>query len=133
MAEPEGRKALEKTVEELRRAGVVLYNVDPDQLACIACGQQAMQATSLRGDWWHCPNGCNQKVADPGAAPPRAERLPLSGLRPRGTLCPGAGVRTGPGALSSPVSGADGLPRGVRGEGAPDHRPTEERQRRCRR
>jgi hypothetical protein len=32
---------------------------DPDQLACIACGQQ-WQATSLRGHWWHRPNGCNQ-------------------------------------------------------------------------
>jgi len=29
---------------------VILYDVDPDQLACITCGQQ-WQATSLRGNW----------------------------------------------------------------------------------
>jgi hypothetical protein len=37
---------------------VVLYDVDPDQLACVACGQQ-WQATSLRGHWRQCPNGCD--------------------------------------------------------------------------
>ena len=47
-----------QTAEGLRRVGVVLYDVDPNQLACVACGQQ-WQATSLRGHWWHCPNGCN--------------------------------------------------------------------------
>ena len=48
MAEHKGVKAPERTAEGLRRVGVVLYDVDPDQLACIACGQQ-WQATSLRG------------------------------------------------------------------------------------
>ena len=57
MAEQKGAKAPEKTVEGLRRVGVVRYDTDPDQLACIACGQQ-WQATSLRGHWWRCPNGC---------------------------------------------------------------------------
>jgi hypothetical protein len=59
MAEPKGAKAPEKTVEGLRRVGVILYDTDPDQLACIACGQH-WQATGLRGHWWHCPNGCSQ-------------------------------------------------------------------------
>jgi hypothetical protein len=58
MAEQNGAKAPEKTAEGLRRVGVVLYDTDPDQLACVACGQQ-WQATSLRGHWWQCPNGCN--------------------------------------------------------------------------
>jgi hypothetical protein len=43
-----------RTAEGLRRV-VVLYDVDPDQ---VACGQQ-WQATSLRGHWWQCPNGCD--------------------------------------------------------------------------
>jgi hypothetical protein len=55
-AEKRADKAPEKTVEGLRRVGVVLYDVDPDQLACIAGGQQA---TSLHGHCG-CPNGCNQ-------------------------------------------------------------------------
>jgi hypothetical protein len=59
MAEQKGARAPEKTVEGLRRVGVVLYDTDPNQLAGVACGQQ-WQATSLRGHWWHCPNGCNQ-------------------------------------------------------------------------
>jgi hypothetical protein len=59
MAANRADKAPDKTAEGLRRVGVVLYDVDPDQLACIACGQQ-WQATSLRGNWWHCPNGCNK-------------------------------------------------------------------------
>jgi hypothetical protein len=59
MAEQKGAKAPDKTVEGLRRVGVVLYDTDPDQLACITCGQQ-WQATSPRGHWWHCPNGCNR-------------------------------------------------------------------------
>ena len=50
MAESKGAKAPDKTVEGLRRVGVVLYDVDPDQLACVACGQ-GWQATSLRGNW----------------------------------------------------------------------------------
>jgi hypothetical protein len=58
MAEHKGARAPEKTAEGLRRVGVVLYDTDPDQLACVACGQQ-WQATSLRGNWWHCPNSCN--------------------------------------------------------------------------
>jgi hypothetical protein len=45
MAEQRAEKAPERTVEGLRRVGVVLYDVDPDQLACIARGQQ-WQATS---------------------------------------------------------------------------------------
>jgi hypothetical protein len=57
MGDHKGAKAPERTVEGLRRVGVVLYDVDPDQLACIACGRQ-WQATSLRGHWWRCPNGC---------------------------------------------------------------------------
>jgi len=40
MAEPKGAKAPDRTVEGLWRVGVVLYDVDPDQLACVACGQQ---------------------------------------------------------------------------------------------
>jgi hypothetical protein len=40
MAEHKGAKAPEKTAEGLRGVGVILYDVDPDQLACIACGQQ---------------------------------------------------------------------------------------------
>ena len=59
MAEKRAEKAPEKSAEGLRQVGVVLYDVDPDQLACVACGQQC-QATSLRGRWWHCPNGCNR-------------------------------------------------------------------------
>jgi hypothetical protein len=59
MAEPKGAKAPEKTAEGLRRVGVILYDVDPDQLAGVACGRQ-WQATSLRGHWWYCPNGCNR-------------------------------------------------------------------------
>jgi hypothetical protein len=39
---------------------------DPDQLACITCGQQ-WQATSLRGHRWHCPNGCNNEARTPQA------------------------------------------------------------------
>ena len=57
MAEQKSAKAPEKTVEGLRRVGVVRYDTDPDQLACIACGQQ-WQTTSLRGHWRRCPNGC---------------------------------------------------------------------------
>jgi hypothetical protein len=34
-------------------------HTDPDQLACVACGQR-WHPTSLRGNWWHCLNGCNQ-------------------------------------------------------------------------
>jgi hypothetical protein len=34
---------------------ILLYDTDPDQLACVACSQQ-WQATSLRGRWWRCPN-----------------------------------------------------------------------------
>jgi hypothetical protein len=59
MGERRAERAPEKTAEGLRRVGVVLYDSDPDQLACIACGQQ-WQATSLRGHRWQCPNGCNQ-------------------------------------------------------------------------
>jgi hypothetical protein len=40
MAEQKGAKAPEKTAEGLRRVGVILYDVDPDQLAGVACGQQ---------------------------------------------------------------------------------------------
>jgi hypothetical protein len=54
MGDHKGAKAPERTVEGLRRVGVVLYDVDPDQLACIACGQQ-WQATSLRGHWVALP------------------------------------------------------------------------------
>jgi hypothetical protein len=58
MAEQKGDRAPDKTAEGLRRVGVVLYDTDPDQLACVVCGQQ-WQATSLRSHWWHCPNGSN--------------------------------------------------------------------------
>jgi hypothetical protein len=58
MADKRAERAPDKTVEGLRQAGVVLYDTDPDQLACIACGQQ-WQPTSLRRGWWRCPNGCN--------------------------------------------------------------------------
>jgi hypothetical protein len=46
MAANRADKAPERTVEGLRRVGVILYDTDPDQLACIACGQQ-WQVTSL--------------------------------------------------------------------------------------
>jgi hypothetical protein len=36
---------------------------DSHQLVCVACGQQ-WRAISLRGHWWHCPNGCNQWVTE---------------------------------------------------------------------
>jgi hypothetical protein len=58
MAEHRGAKAPEETAEGLRWVGVVLYDTDLDQPACIACSQQ-WQATSLGGHWWHCSNGCN--------------------------------------------------------------------------
>ena len=60
MGEKRADKAPEKTAEGLRRVGVVLYDVDPEQLACITCGQQ-WQPTSLRGHWWQCPNGCTHR------------------------------------------------------------------------
>jgi hypothetical protein len=38
MAGHKGTKAPDKTAEGLRRVGVVLYDTDPDQLACIVWG-----------------------------------------------------------------------------------------------
>jgi len=51
-----------------------------------------------------------------GPENPTFTHLPLSALRPRGPSSPGVVSRTGPGALSGPVSGADGHP-GVRWRG----------------
>jgi hypothetical protein len=45
--------------ERVARILVILYDTDPDQLACVACGQR-WQATSLHGQWWQCPNDCNR-------------------------------------------------------------------------
>ena len=39
MAGHKGTKAPDKTAEGLRRVGVVLYDTDPDQLACIVWGR----------------------------------------------------------------------------------------------
>jgi hypothetical protein len=60
MAEKRANKAPDRTVEGLRWVSVVLYDVDPDQLACVACGQQ-WQATSLRGTWWQCPTAATTR------------------------------------------------------------------------
>ena len=64
---------------------------DSDQLACIACGQQ-WRSTSLRGQWWQCPNRCNQS-----AAYQRTGHLPVTDRVDRATtpgrlpLAPGRG------------------------------------------
>jgi hypothetical protein len=101
MAEHKGVKAPEKTAEGLRRVNVVLYDTDPDQLACIACGQQ-WRATSLRGRWWQCPNRCNQS-----AAYQRTGHLPVTDRVDRATtpgrlpLAPGRGRDQAGGAAHS--------------------------------
>jgi hypothetical protein len=58
-----------------------------------------------------------------GPENPTFTHLPLSALRPRGPSSPGVVSRTGPGALSGPVSGADGHP-GMLARSHPGHRPT---------
>ena len=63
MAEHKGARAPEKTAEGLRRVGVFLYDTDPDQLACIACGQQWRPACAGTG----------------GTAPTAAASNPING------------------------------------------------------
>jgi hypothetical protein len=62
----------------------------------------------------------------------RPPHLPLNALRPRSLPGPGVVARTRPGALSGLVSGTMVSHTECSGS-TPDHRPTEERPRRCRR